>query len=59
MLQVFIAGTNTVSIIEHMKNEDGEHQFEVYQSVFIPPENQPFSSAQTYVAKSGGYLVMK
>ena len=25
MLQVFIAGTNTVSIIEHMKNDDGDH----------------------------------
>mmetsp|Transcript_39973 Transcript_39973/g.52281 ORF Transcript_39973/g.52281 Transcript_39973/m.52281 type:complete len:116 (+) Transcript_39973:869-1216(+) len=59
LLQVFIAGTNTLTIIEMVKNKAGENRFNLVNEAFIAAEEQPFASDQTYVAKSADYLVIK
>ena len=59
LVQVFVAGNNTVTIIEAAKNEKGEIFFNMLSDVYEAPAEQPFSSDQTYVAKSGDYLVIK
>ena len=59
MIQVFVAGTNTLTIIEMVKNKDGNYRFNLVNEAFIGAEEQPFKSDQTYVAKSSDFLVLK
>jgi len=59
MLQVYIAGTDSVSIIEVAKDRDGKNFFKLTNEVFVGQEKQPFTSDQTYVAKSADMLVIK
>ena len=59
LLQVFVAGTNTLTIIEMVKNRDGNYHFNLVNEAFIAAESQPFKSDQTYVAKSADFLVIK
>ena len=58
-LQVFVAGTNTISIIEHVLTLEGESRFQITEDVFISLEPQPLETDQTSVAKSGDFLVIK
>ena len=57
--QVLIAGTNKISIIEHVPSKRGDDEFNVQKDIFISLESQPFENDQTFMAKSGDYLVVK
>lgn len=59
MLQVFVAGTNTISIVEHVFNEAGASFFSIQHQVYAAVEEQPFEQDQIYLAKSEDYLVFK
>lgn len=59
MIQLFVAGTNKISIIENVRNNDGEGKFKLYDNVFDSLETQLLESDQTFLAKSGDYLVIK
>ena len=58
-LQVFVAGIDTISIIEQIKDEDGENFFKLTREVFSASKEQAFNVAQTYMAKSGDFLIIK
>ncbi len=59
MLQVFVAGRDSISIIEAVKNKDGDLRFNTVSDVFKPQNGQELSTEQTFVAKSADTLVVK
>ena len=59
MLQVFVAGRDSISIIEAVKNKDGDLRFNTVSDVFKPENGQDLSTEQTFVAKSADTLVVK
>lgn len=58
-IQVFVSGPDNLSIIEQVKNDDGDVFFNIVDDVFVGKTKQPYTSDQTYVAKSSDYLIMK
>ena len=58
-LQVFVAGTNSISIVEHVKSKANDSYFNMIPNVFVSSEAQPFPSDRTYAAKSADYLIIK
>lgn len=59
MLQVFVASPTSISIIEHIRSKQEDSYYKLIDNVFVATEEQPYSSDQTYVAKSAEYLVFK
>ena len=58
MLQVFVAGPDTITIIEQVKNDDGQSFFNLSNEVFVSTAPL-YTSASTFLAKSGDFLVVK
>ncbi len=44
MLQVFVAGRDSISIIEAVKNKDGDLRFNTVSDVFKPQNGQDLST---------------
>ena len=54
-----MAGPDTITIIEQVKNDEGQSFFNLSNEVFVSTAPQAFTSASTFVAKSGDFLVVK
>ncbi len=59
MLQVFVASPDSISIIEAVKNKDGDLRFNTVSDVYKPKTEQLIVTGQTFVAKSADTLVVK
>ena len=55
---MFVAGPDTITIIEQVKNDEGQSFFNLSNEVFVSAVPQAFTSASTFVAKSGDFLVV-
>lgn len=58
-MQVFVAGKDTISVIEMVKHENGETMFQITLSAFESYEEQEYDTDQTYIAKSSDFLIIK
>ena len=56
---MYVAGKDTIEIIEKVKNDDGEAFYKITRNAFKSLVPQEFASEQTYIAKSGDFLVIK